>query len=51
MATFRDPVCGVQVDDGSAEIESTYQGKTYVFCSEDCKRRFEEDPARYAVRP
>ena len=46
MAT--DPVCGMTVDENSAEATSTYKGKTYYFCSEDCKEIFDEQPEEYA---
>ena len=41
-----DPVCGMTVVEGSAE-HATYEGVTYWFCGAHCRRRFEEDPARY----
>jgi Cu+-exporting ATPase len=46
MAT--DPVCGMSVDQNSAEATSTYKGKTYYFCSEDCKEIFDKEPETYA---
>jgi Cu+-exporting ATPase len=46
---FKDPVCGMQVDD-KARLQSNYQGQTYFFCSEDCKRKFDQDPQQYAAR-
>jgi Cu+-exporting ATPase len=46
MAT--DPVCGMSVDESSAEATSTYKGKTYYFCSEDCKETFDKEPETYA---
>ena len=45
MAT--DPVCGMSVDQNSAEATSTYKGKTYYFCSEDCKEIFDKEPDEY----
>jgi YHS domain-containing protein len=44
----KDPVCGMQVDEKTAAGKSTYQGKTYYFCSAGCKKAFDEDPAKYA---
>jgi heavy metal translocating P-type ATPase len=46
--TATDPVCGMTVDPASAAHQSTYEGKTYYFCSAGCFERFEADPARYA---
>jgi membrane fusion protein, copper/silver efflux system len=45
-----DPVCGMTVDEGKARAAkrvSEYQGKTYGFCSDGCKKRFDADPAKY----
>jgi YHS domain-containing protein len=46
----RDPVCGMQVDPQQSAYTSDYQGRTYYFCSEHCKRRFDEDPVPYAAQ-
>ena len=46
---FKDPVCGMMVDDKTAEARSTHQGKTYYFCSEECKNTFDTDPDRYTA--
>ncbi len=43
----KDPVCGMQVEESTAEDTATYQGKTYYFCSEDCKEQFEDNPQQY----
>lgn len=46
-----DPVCGneIQLDDS---LPRTEQGDwVYFFCSSDCRRRFLENPDRYAVSP
>jgi P-type Cu+ transporter len=43
----KDPVCGMSIDPNDAE-SSTHQGKTYYFCSEDCKTKFDKQPAQYA---
>jgi len=48
MATQRDPVCNMQVDEKNAAARSEYKGQTYLFCSEDCKERFDQNPQRYA---
>ena len=44
MATERDPVCGMQVDPAKAAAKSTYEGKTYYFCSAGCKNAFDANP-------
>ena len=43
----KDPVCGMNVDFGMTKYKSVYQGKEYGFCSEHCKRQFEENPSQY----
>jgi YHS domain-containing protein len=45
----KDPVCGMLVEETAmAAATSEYQGDTFYFCSESCKRAFEADPKRYA---
>jgi len=44
----KDPVCGMTVDRHARKPTSTYEGRTFSFCSETCKQRFETDPQRYA---
>ena len=48
MATQSDPICGMQVNERKAAAQSEYKGRTYYFCSQDCKRKFEENPEQYA---
>ena len=43
----KDPVCGMDVDEKSAQHKSDYQGLTYFFCAPGCKRAFEAEPAKY----
>ena len=43
-----DPVCGMKLDPGQIEAQSSYQGKEYDFCSEECKRIFDQNPQEYA---
>lgn len=42
-----DPVCGMQVDESSAQWTSEYKGKTYYFCAPGCKNSFDKDPEKY----
>ena len=42
-----DPVCGMEVDESSAQWTSEYEGKTYYFCAPGCKRSFDNDPQKY----
>ncbi len=43
----KDPVCSMKVDEAKATYTSTYQGKTYYFCSADCKKAFDLKPEKY----
>lgn len=43
----KDPVCGMRVDPKHAAGKSEYLGKTYYFCSTDCKQAFDEEPEIY----
>jgi len=37
----------MNVDETNAEFKAEYNGRTYYFCSADCKAQFEDDPAEY----
>ena len=45
----KDVVCGMSVEAEDAET-SNYQGKTYYFCSTECKNMFDQSPAEYAKK-
>lgn len=44
----KDPVCGMTVGDDTP-LESTYEGRTFRFCSPTCKTKFDKEPDRYAA--
>jgi uncharacterized protein len=44
-----DPVCGMKVDRAKA-LRLEHAGRTFHFCSEDCRSQFEADPDRYTDR-
>jgi len=44
-----DPVCEMKVNEATA-LQSTYQGKTYYFCSAMCKTMFDRDPKKYILQ-
>jgi YHS domain-containing protein len=46
--TAIDPVCGMEVEESTAEWKTTYQGQTYYFCAPGCLRSFQKEPAKYA---
>ncbi len=41
----RDVVCGMQLDD--CDEKSEFKGKTYCFCSEECKEKFDKSPQQF----
>jgi YHS domain-containing protein len=43
----KDPVCGMRVGEHEAQETSELDGKTYYFCSVECKLEFDEEPQRY----
>jgi Cu+-exporting ATPase len=43
----RDPVCGMQLAPGQEEANLNFQGRTYHFCSAECRRLFESNPKEY----
>lgn len=47
--TAKDPVCGMDVRIDGAKLTSEFQGKTYYFCSEICRKEFLKDPAKYTA--
>ncbi len=47
---MRDPICNMEVDEQTAAATSEYRGKTYYFCSEDCKEEFDQNPQKYATQ-
>ncbi|MEO8423634.1 MAG: YHS domain-containing protein [Actinomycetota bacterium] len=42
-----DPVCGMEVQAGSAAAAWEHAGTTYFFCSVGCMERFRTDPDRF----
>lgn len=44
----KDPVCGMQIEESDAVGSSEHEGRTYYFCSQDCKDEFDADPSAYA---
>ena len=43
-----DPVCKMQIDESKAAAKSEYNGKTYYFCAQSCKTKFDQNPQQYA---
>ena len=47
MAMVKDPVCGMEMDSSQAPAQTVYKDQAYYFCSEDCRRTFEENPKEF----
>jgi YHS domain-containing protein len=45
----KDPVCGMDVDEATAQWKSEYQGQTYYFCAPGCKKSFDQNPQKYLM--
>ena len=43
----RDPVCQMDMDEQTAAGQSTYQGKTFYFCSSSCRDGFDKNLEQY----
>jgi P-type Cu+ transporter len=44
----KDPVCGMDVEPDEAAGQSDFQGTTYYFCCNECKRKFDQRPEAFA---
>jgi Cu+-exporting ATPase len=42
--TVHDPICHMDITIETAAGSSTWEGKTYYFCSPGCKKDFDDDP-------
>jgi len=42
-----DPVCGMSVDPSAGKPSTVHAGKTYWFCCNGCRTKFEAEPAKY----
>lgn len=47
--TVKDPVCGMDVktDPEAGKPSTVHEGRTYFFCCNGCKTKFEADPQKY----
>jgi YHS domain-containing protein len=43
----KDPVCGMDLDPGTARHMEEHGGKRFYFCSQRCQDDFDKDPERY----
>src|SRR4029078_9806994 len=45
-----DPVCGMQVEIANAPARAINDGRTYYFCADRCRERFEREPDRFTAK-
>ncbi len=50
MATHKDPVCGMQIEEADAAGQTEHEGSAYYFCSSACKSTFEANPDEYVSK-
>lgn len=43
----KDPVCNMTINSDLTEHNSKFGGNNYYFCSESCKKLFNENPKKY----
>jgi adenylate cyclase len=46
-----DPVCGMELDEETAEARLAWEGQPLLFCSQNCLRLFLENPGRHVAGP
>ena len=44
---YKDPVCGMEVSRLTAPASCEHDGKTYYFCADTCRNKFEAAPEKY----
>jgi len=45
-----DPVCSMQVETANAPARADHNGRTYYFCADRCRERFDTEPDRYTTQ-
>lgn len=46
----KDPVCGMEIDEGQTQYQVSHRGEIFYFCSEACKAAFKSDPEHHIER-
>ena len=46
----KDPVCNMNVDEKKAAATSIYKGKTFYFCANVCKEKFDKEPEKFVAQ-
>jgi YHS domain-containing protein len=48
IVMFKDPICGMTIDETKTKHVSEHEGKKFYFCSAPCKSAFDKEPHKYA---
>ncbi len=48
--TTRDPVCGMELNVEDTMNRAEYRGRSFYFCSDQCRNKFDDNPEQYASR-
>jgi Cu+-exporting ATPase len=43
----KDPVCGKDLQPNTAASTLNREGKTFYFCSDDCRTKFDAEPEKF----
>ncbi len=44
----KDPICGMMVDKATS-LKTTHDASDYLFCAEECLKKFQADPKKHSV--
>ncbi|MBA3346523.1 MAG: YHS domain-containing protein [Gemmatimonadales bacterium] len=47
MEQVKDPVCGMTINRDDAAGQASHGGRTYYFCSTECRQSFQANPEQY----
>ncbi len=47
MKKTKDLVCGAELEQGKSAARYEFNGKTYEFCSEECRDNFADNPPEF----
>jgi xanthine dehydrogenase accessory factor len=49
MQLVKDPVCGMDIDENTADAKSMIGNSVFYFCCPHCKARFDKDPLKFTM--
>jgi Cu+-exporting ATPase len=47
LLASKDPVCGKELQPNTAASSLQREGKAFYFCSDECRKTFDAEPAKY----